>query len=351
MNFLDFMLNTYEASEEEKDTGETNGEQLNNDTAKRGRPKNQRVRYRKEANKPKACRVVRSRGHETLPRFIGKWFHRNDREEDMAMHHASMLMLLKPWMRMNDIKDEGCSFEETYDRMIASAPPRITNFISNAQYYYECSDSAKEDKKNWKILLESQTVHTEGGGPEPTSLPSEANLELVPPTEDDIEFARAVKQGTNERLFGIAAVGEAFNYGIFDYDDREEEFDKGIARLATDEELEKIEAWEKQLEEAGCPRKESENDISTTSNTNVEPTTTTRTSDPAQTRTTEPVVTGNVPDGATDRNNLKTLRPKLVMLNKEQKRAHDIVEATLKQHLVGKKQTIIRNNNQLTLRD
>lgn len=326
MNFLDFMLNTYESS---MDDEEENNDAEEGDKPKRGRPRNVRVPYREEANKPKSCRIVRSRGHETLPRFIGKWFHRNDREIDRPMHNASMLMLLKPWIKMDDLKDHGCTFEETYERMISGTSKQIITFISNAQYYYECSDGAKEDEKNWKILLQSQPSNpTEGSGPDPRALPDEARTDLTPPTEDDIELARAIKTNSKERVFGIGMIEDAIKYGIFDDEDREGEFDKGIARLPTQEEVENIEKWEKVLQDVGITTDGDESQVPS-STAEVEPSTS------AGTPIIEPAVTGG-PCNEDQAAKSNETRPKLAMLNKEQRRAHDIIENKLKEHIAGK---------------
>ncbi len=83
MNFLDFMLDTYEDS--------------------------------------KHCRIRRSQGHETLSRFIGKLFCRSDNDHDRDLFRGSMLMLLKPWRNLHQLKGPTETFETAFDNFISQA--------------------------------------------------------------------------------------------------------------------------------------------------------------------------------------------------------------------------------------
>jgi len=69
-SLYDFFINTYEEESKAESTIP-----LQNETSVKapGRPKNRRIPYLAEAEKPSRCRVERSKGHETMPRFIGKW--------------------------------------------------------------------------------------------------------------------------------------------------------------------------------------------------------------------------------------------------------------------------------------
>ncbi|KAK6977806.1 hypothetical protein R3P38DRAFT_2581092, partial [Favolaschia claudopus] len=66
-----------------------------------GRPKGMRSRYQAThpAYKHKQ-RAVRSRGHNNLLNFIGKYFPRRDDPDNQEFYFACMLVLLKPWRNL-----------------------------------------------------------------------------------------------------------------------------------------------------------------------------------------------------------------------------------------------------------
>jgi len=158
MNFLEFMLETYEDSKDRKDEDVgTSDIPVDNVLESRGpgRPRNIRIPYQEEAGKGKRCRIRRSQGHETLPRIVGKWFCRSDNEFERNLFRGSMLMLLKPWRKLNELKNPTETFEDAYDTFISQANEKTRRVVANIQYYYECSDEAKAERKK-----SSQTDHT-----------------------------------------------------------------------------------------------------------------------------------------------------------------------------------------------
>lgn len=125
MNFLTFMLDTYEDSTKETDEDNDNepfqkatGDALPQ-SRRPGRPLSTRIPYQDEAGKKKRCRIIRLEGHETLPRFVGKWFCRSDNEYEKDLHRASMLMLLKPWRNLHQLKTLTETFEDAYGQFIS----------------------------------------------------------------------------------------------------------------------------------------------------------------------------------------------------------------------------------------
>ncbi|KAJ6518282.1 hypothetical protein C8R47DRAFT_959864, partial [Mycena vitilis] len=61
-------------------------------------------------------RAVRSRGHNTLPNFIGNYFPRRDDPDNEEFYHACMLTLLKPWRDLEtDLKPGSQSWKEAFD--------------------------------------------------------------------------------------------------------------------------------------------------------------------------------------------------------------------------------------------
>jgi len=91
MNFLDFMLDTYEGSKRDQDEDDDGTKETPFHEGPKprgpGRPPSMQSHYQDEANKGKRCRIKRSQGHETLPRIVGKWFCRsnNEVERDLFM--------------------------------------------------------------------------------------------------------------------------------------------------------------------------------------------------------------------------------------------------------------------------
>ncbi|KAG2737209.1 hypothetical protein P692DRAFT_201653472, partial [Suillus brevipes Sb2] len=78
-----------------------------------------------------------------IPNFPGKWFASRDIVEDLPLHCASMLALLKPWRCLSDLKDHAETFIEAFDRFRRSASSRVLDTIENIQYFHECSESAR----------------------------------------------------------------------------------------------------------------------------------------------------------------------------------------------------------------
>lgn len=83
---------------------------------KRGRKAHTRIPYLAAANRPNRCRILRSKGHETLPEFIGGWFPRHDVDETKELYYAAILMLMKPWRSLLDLKTERETFHNAFNR-------------------------------------------------------------------------------------------------------------------------------------------------------------------------------------------------------------------------------------------
>jgi hypothetical protein len=54
---------------------------------------------------------------------------------------ASMLALLKPWSLLKDLKEEGESFQDTFDLFTSTASDEVLCTIKNIQFYLECCES------------------------------------------------------------------------------------------------------------------------------------------------------------------------------------------------------------------
>lgn len=328
LNLLDFILNTYEGKLSNNTNSSENTETRESSA---GRPPNPRTEYLSAADKGDRCRITRTIGHETLPRIAGSWFPRNDRENEKDMHRACMLAILKPWRDLTDLKNDNQTFESQYNVMLSSLSRKHSNFIQNAQYYYECIDDAREERANSDLEI-YPTPYDPTATIMPTKRKSDKGWLTVADEEisqDLIQFARQHRKDQKEILFGDAAVDEGFKCGFFNEDQNHEVNDEP-APVAGIEDLHSISRWERELQavtkrmvaETGTLQIEQTSEIEE-SITNL----LRRPNSFATSYHTTPLDDANVTNP----------RPKLAMLNKGQRRAHDIIEERLKQHMEGKR--------------
>ena len=128
-SLLDFFLNTYDS------------EELVATESTRGRPPNGRVPYMENTGHGKKSRVIKSKGHETMPNFAGPWFPRNDVAELADFYCASMLALLQPWRDIAELKGVDETFKHAFDKFMNAAGSATKDIVANIQYPHECSDS------------------------------------------------------------------------------------------------------------------------------------------------------------------------------------------------------------------
>lgn len=250
LSFMDFILNTYD------------GRPVQENNSSTGRLPNTRVEYKAGARKGKTVRIVRSEGHETLPRFIGSWFPRDNSENpvDKELYCASMLLLLEPWNTITDLKREGEDFTTAFDRMVARGDRWVHTVLHNIRYYYECADGAKarreEERRNGTLIPtateiniaeESMRIHSEEGLDD-MEMAEMAQIREESITEEMIDRARQNKRGDRERWFGTVAINHVYDHGVFDKQSVEREW-KQCADIITDNDMHKVITWEKQLKD------------------------------------------------------------------------------------------------------
>jgi len=216
MNFLQFMLDTYEAAKEDKEDDMPVEVPTDGPPTTRGprRPLSTRIPYQDEAGKGKRSRIKRQQGHETLPRIVGKWFCRSDNDLERDLFRASMLMLLKPWRKLHELKSITETFESAYEQFTSQADERWKRVIANVQYYYECSDGAKTDRE--KAQTSTQEAGTDSMAICGVDIGSDEEEEvedhcghptaLVDITDEDLERAVTMRTPAKERLYGESAV-------------------------------------------------------------------------------------------------------------------------------------------------
>jgi len=243
-NVLDFFTDTYEASIP-----------LNTRTpaslSLRGRPAHDRVQYLQDHPKcTTKLRVIRPSGHRNLPNLIGQHFPRQDDPDVHDLYCASVLMLLKPWRDLStDLKEPDQSWAEAFQLFHDSAPDTIKNIICSIQYFYECENSAKQDrsKSGSKEGVDSST----GGGEEEISEDAQLHGDLD--EDEDVNLVQDIDDfPTREDVHGMLAIEAAKLAHIFD----DEQLDSQVQghapppmlSVATAQDLECLQIWKDQLD-------------------------------------------------------------------------------------------------------
>ena len=340
MNFLEFMLETYEDSKDNKEDGPEIGTVYDptdgtSNSRGPGRPLSTRIPYQDEAGKGKRCRIVRSQGHETLPRFIGKWFCRSDSDHEKDLFRGSMLMLLKPWRTLHSLKDPSETFESAFDKFILQADERAHRVVANVQYYFECSDGAKAERKKRNALAEEEGGHSYEADididheDEINEIYAAIGSDFKEITDDDIERARIMKTQARDRLYGESAIALGYDVGFFEDADANSPYTT-VARKMQPEEGPKIRTWEAQLK---ATTREQIADFWTMeepieSGSFIPPVEPMVVNSSKVLLREDQTPTGRIVSGYVE-------RVQLARLNEDQRRAHDIIEERLKDHITS----------------
>lgn len=322
LNFLTFMMDTYEAKKNGVAVNEDNNSGRN-----RGRPRSQRHGYRDGAQKPNRCRIVRTQGHEMLPRFVGHWFARGDDPTTRELYCASMLALLKPWRTMHELKQGHPNFDRSWQIYYATINQFGRTVVENIQYYHECSESARRRR-----VLGPQVPNENFPIESAMEIDDEENNDITQEglifdyTEEDVEDARTNRTTARDRMYGEAAMDIGFQAGFF-FSERLQTSYKQNARRADTNIMDEILCLEKQLKEtvrtfSNVDETEHLGDNSLTSLEGLALASHTLTI-PMVVETTEVVLA--------TREGME--RPLYELLNAVQRRAHDIIEKHLKSHL------------------
>lgn len=347
MNLYDFLVNTYEDTLRDEDVETESFAQRKAGAA--GRPRKRRIPYLSHAEKPKKCRIERTPGHEILPRFIGKWFARNNNPDgDNELHDASILLFFKPWRNIRDLKKSDETFQSSFARFLETATEKQRIMVENIQYYHDCWDVAQKRRdafregKDFKLfdyeqeimpaMNDDECMETDDVEETPGEIPRATTQHV---TEERIETARLQQRKECDRAFARQAMLLARAANIFGDEYRQTvrtSESAGLERRATQDDMKIFIAWEailrdmtrKQLDEEG---ETNLNRIHLYSNpANTKPTIQLETSDKEA-----------VPHTTDDANDLHvpqptpSIRPKLDMLNADQRKAHDIIE----RHMFG----------------
>ena len=119
-NVIQFFSDTYELRILQNDKLLTNEDADHHDDVRilrRGRRRNDRVYYLPSHPKAKSMyRVIRTIGHNNLPNVIGRRLPSREDPDTYDFYCASILMLLKPWRQLCDLKGSSESWSDAYSR-------------------------------------------------------------------------------------------------------------------------------------------------------------------------------------------------------------------------------------------
>ena len=165
-------------------------------------------------------RVVRATGHNTLPNFIGKWFLRADERDEESLNCAMMLLLLKPWQEVADIRENTSEWKDALEDFLTTASPHCRQFMNSVQDYHQCKATAEaEDQVTADLTHRFQddindTVMQNNDDDEWANEHSntiwEHNI-----TDDDVLHAEATKWCDREALYAEHAIAVARVAGVF----------------------------------------------------------------------------------------------------------------------------------------
>jgi hypothetical protein len=238
-----------------------------------------------------------------------------------------MLALLKPWGSLSDLKADGESFEQVFTPFVAGTSQKNLDIIENIQYYYECYDGAKKRQDMEatasdpvrEVEFEDERAHDDLGIDSMVFRPEVADI-----TDEDIEMTYATRGAMRERLHAQVALNAALEHGVFPETIPDTVFLPRVEKARV-EDLKTFQGWEEQLK-AVCRREAEEGGPALLISSEA--------SVPA-------VVAHDAPPGGQDEpvgNNDRTPpgdRPKRDLLNGDQRRAHDIIEAQLLKRMAG----------------
>ncbi|KAF7331514.1 ATP-dependent DNA helicase [Mycena kentingensis (nom. inval.)] len=179
MSLYDYFSQTYDG----KDIPRDEENSLDDARPRRGgRPRSDRVAYLSSSNRAR-CRVIRGPRQEVNIHFIGRWFPRSN-DPNREYYCAQMLLLLRPWRRLGDLKTGFLTFDDAFDTFSRGADDRVHRLIANIQYFYQCSDRATRRDE------EETVVDDEGTGDSRRSAEGMDEADDIPqPTNEDIRRA------------------------------------------------------------------------------------------------------------------------------------------------------------------
>jgi hypothetical protein len=276
-----------------------------------------------------------------MPRFIGKWIPDSSKADSVNLHAATILLIFKPWRCLAHLKASSESFLESYDLFMTDASVKLKAMIEHMQYYHECWDVAQKHQDTFKtgemfplFDYERSTLDlNQDDNHDEENMPCHDNdntsTSWVPQCIDDdmIERVRREQKMGRDLKFAEGAMLVAASAKVFDTPN-EGPARKAAATIATREDIAVISGWEVTLRDMTRRQNDEEGQMLLTTLTRY-----------AQ-QTILPLV--ELINEAPNSNNanlqktsnttavsMRSPRPKLAILNADQKKAHDIIECRI----------------------
>lgn len=210
-NVIDYFTHTYD-----KHKGHNGPPQNSQERIRRGRPFSERHEY-VGGYRTNHVRIVRTIAHETMPQFIGKWFPRNDHEELRLQYILTMLSVLKPWWKMEELMQGHSTANVAWTSFCESSKGRYDSFLENIQYFYRCSNQSSACcAKEYETYEASSTQDRDEADEEEAAMELNVALANSEDLYDEAQlYAAQEQESLGEEQYGQMALECAYNAGIF----------------------------------------------------------------------------------------------------------------------------------------
>ena len=300
---------------------------------KSGRPAHIRTHYLEEH--PKMWmhhRMYRAMGHSTLPQIAGPWFPRNDDADTYNFYCTCMLALLKPWRGKEDLKNTGETWPTAFATFRDNASSTYKRIIAGIQYYYESKSACDTNRAE-------ETVPCTGGqcrkgravDMDDADTTFQATEETcIPVTEQDLIQFQRDQVSLREKAHAALALEIAATCGIFSSVTNAQSSPKNSYCLATGDDERHLLKWLTSMQ------------VMTEKNPTLEdPSLSTSTPNEANiTDLTQALFDSDIghacliADLATETSSLDAAAPNELL--EDQRRAYDIIDWHLQEHISGK---------------
>ena len=256
-NIIEFFVNTYEDNMEHRyleENKEESTEPASDEHRGPGRRRNDWYLYLPNHLKfTKKLRIKRSRGHNQLPNFIGRFFPWSDDSDITDFYCACMLLLLKPWRNPAvDLKSPEETWSEAFSQFLSLASKKSKDINASIQYFYESRAAADEEqeKQDEENNIPAHSHHRTGDDAHGSDCELDKDAKESFFTKEGLTSLMASHIPLWEELHGCHAVELAKYAKIFTGDLSLWQTDPNSTPVsnATGDDLTKLIEWKKQLE-------------------------------------------------------------------------------------------------------
>ncbi|KAF8484113.1 hypothetical protein JB92DRAFT_3131919 [Gautieria morchelliformis] len=201
-NLIDFFVDTYDVEITSKDKERENRTAINEDqTDQRTRGRSLNIQSRYLIGHPKNTTrqwIVRCSGHMTLPNFIGRNFPRSDNPDTYEFYCAAMLLLLKPWREVSELKnkEEGWYNHESQTAAHTERGAHEAEAEEMEGQPYRVQQETDNETEPNEDVVSSGSQLTEAG--------LQALITLHIPWREELYARQAVEIGKSAKIFGHA---------------------------------------------------------------------------------------------------------------------------------------------------